>query len=304
MGGEGEASPGQGLVATGPISVTTPQQLRQLTGSWARAGEVVGLVPTMGALHAGHLSLVGTARRDCDRVVVSIFVNPLQFAPDEDFQSYPRQLQSDLELLSAQGVDACFCPMTQTLYPPGFASRVTVDAASELWEAALRPGHFTGVATVVTKLFAATGPCRAYFGEKDAQQVAVVSRLAQDLDLGVQVRVCPTVRAPDGLALSSRNALLSPAGRRSALCLSRALTEASGLFRSGVREGDQLARAAAQVVSAEPGARLDYAGVVHPLDFRSVAVAGADARVLVAAGVDGVHLIDTALLGSPPLLRG
>jgi pantoate--beta-alanine ligase len=284
-----------------PRVVNSPGELRQLTASWAAAGELVGLVPTMGSLHAGHLSLVTAAQLECARVVVSIFVNPLQFGAGEDYLSYPRQVDADLEQLAEMQVDACYCPAVKTVYPDGFATRVVVEAGGELWEAERRPGHFVGVATVVTKLLAATGPCRAYFGEKDAQQAAVVSRLAQDLDLGVSVSICPTVRDPSGLALSSRNVLLTEAGRRTARCLSQALIAASRQFARGITSAPPLVDAAVQVIAAEPAARLDYAGVVDPVDFHSVTEAHEESRVLVAAQIEGVHLIDTALLSSPPL---
>lgn len=287
-------------LATLPQLVTSPPELRQLTASWTAARHTVGLVPTMGSLHAGHLSLVAAAQSECDRVVVSVFVNPLQFGAGEDYLNYPRQLDADLELLSGMGVEACYCPQEATLYPAGFATRVVVDAGGELWEAERRPGHFTGVATVVTKLLSATGPCRAYFGEKDAQQVAVVTRLARDLDLGVEISVCPTVRDPHGLALSSRNQLLSQAGSRAALCLVRALIATSCQFASGTTAGPELVQTAVAVIEAEPAARLDYAGVVDPGDFRPLARANSESRVLLAAQIEGVHLIDTALLGSPP----
>ena len=274
-----------------PILVTAPQRLRSLTAGWRRADERVGLVPTMGALHAGHRALIEAAARACDRVVVSIFVNPLQFGPGVDYPSYPRQLEADLEQLGQLGVDACYNPAVATLYPKGFATRVSVSSGGDLWEAASRPGHLVGVATVVAKLFAATGPCRAYFGEKDAQQVAVVSSLAKDLDTGVEVVVCPTVRDPDGLAASSRNQLLSPAGHEAALSLSRGLIKAGETFASGVVSGAEL---------SQPGARLDYAAVVDPVDFQPVEVARSESRVMVAAKVEAVRLIDTAVLGSPP----
>jgi len=276
--------------------VPGPHQLRSLTAGWRCQGHTVGLVPTMGALHAGHLSLVRAARRDCSRVLVSVFVNPLQFGSSEDFERYPRQLDADLARLREIAVDACYCPTAELLYPPEFASQVTVEAAGDLWEVRARPGHFAGVATLVTKLFAATGPCRAYFGEKDAQQVAVVSRLALDLDLGVEVVVCPIVRDPDGLALSSRNTLLSEQGRRAALCLSRGISLARRRFAEGEDSGPELARLVAEVVGAEPYARLDYAGVVDPGDFSPVMRAQAESRVLVAVAVEGVRLIDTGVL--------
>lgn len=282
-----------------PEIVTTPDELRRLRLEWTRSGQQVGLVPTMGALHPGHLSLVALAQRDCSTVVVSIFINPLQFGEGEDYLAYPRQLESDLALLAERGVQVCYCPTVDGLYPEGFATKVVVKAGGDLWEDARRPGHFAGVATVVAKLFASTGPCRAYFGEKDVQQVAVVRRLALDLDLGVEVVMGPTIRDRDGLALSSRNQLLSAAGRESARCLSRALTKAGEQFRAGVVRGVDLTRAAASVIEQEPGVELHYAGVVDPSDFQPVAVASADSRVLVAAQLEGVHLIDTSRLGSP-----
>lgn len=287
-----------------PRLVTTPGELRRLTLDQTAAGQTVGLVPTMGSLHQGHMSLVAAAQRECDFVVVSIFVNPLQFGVDEDFLTYPRQLDADLRLLAERKVDASYCPAVATVYPPDFATKVLVDAGGELWEAASRPGHFTGVATVVAKLLAATGPCRAYFGEKDAQQVAVVARLAADLDLGAEVRICPTVRDHDGVALSSRNQLLSKAGREAARCLSLGLTAAARQFGAGNRSGAELGRAIAAAVAAEPNARLDYAGVVNAEDFQPVPLAESGSRALVAAEIEGIHLIDTALLDSPPSLGG
>jgi len=301
---ESHRLPTTARVAAAPELLNSPRALRQLTASWRAAGEVVGLVPTMGSLHAGHLSLVGAAQSECDRVVVSIFINPLQFGVEEDYLDYPRQFEADLELLSEMGVDACYRPEVRTMYPDGFATRVVVEAGSELWEAERRPGHFTGVATVVTKLLAATGLCRAYFGEKDAQQAVLVAQLVRDLDLGATISVCPTVREPDGLALSSRNVLLSASGRRAARCLAASLIEASRRFDSGIISGPELAQAASEVIGAEPLASLDYAGVVDPADFQPLAQATGGSRVLVAAQIEGVHLIDTALLGSPPRLSG
>lgn len=282
--------------------VTTPDDLRRLTSEWTCAGERVGLVPTMGSLHRGHVSLVEAAQRECSKVVVSVFVNPLQFGVGEDYLTYPRQLEADLALLARQKVPVCYCPEVETLYPKSFGTKVVVEAGGELWEAARRPGHFTGVATVVAKLFAATGPCRSYFGEKDAQQAAVVQGLAQDLDLGVEVVVCPTVRDPDGVAISSRNQLLSKGGRVSARCFPRALIATCERFGSGVDRGADLAQQAARVIEQEPGVRLDYAGVVDPSDFQPVEVALSGSRILVAGEIEGVHLIDTCLISTPPAL--
>jgi len=202
------------MAADGPRLVETATGARTWSDAERCAGRRVGLVPTMGALHAGHVSLVRSARRECERTVVSIFVNPLQFAPGEDFERYPRRLEDDLDVLRREGVDAAFVPSVEAMYPPDATTRVRVAALDDVLEGACRPGHFEGVATVVLKLFDAVRPDRAYFGQKDAQQAAVVTRLAGDLDTGVEVVVCPTVREPDGLALSSRNVF--PARRRAA----------------------------------------------------------------------------------------
>src|SRR5437016_14494202 len=206
-----------------PVVIQAPGAMLEASRRWRSAGRSIGLVPTMGALHAGHLSLVDAARRENEIVVVSIFVNPIQFGPNEDFERYPRDPERDAVLLGEAGVDAIYEPPIAAMYPPGASTRVRVGGVAEPLEGAARPGHFEGVATVVTKLFAAVEPDRAYFGQKDAQQVAVVSRLARDLDLGVDIRVAPIVREPDGLALSSRNVYLDAAEREAATVLSKAL---------------------------------------------------------------------------------
>src|SRR2546421_1759568 len=207
--------------------VRTVGEARDLSEAWRCQDLAVGLVPTMGALHAGHLSLVQRSREECARTVVSIFVNPLQFGPGEDFERYPRDLDADLAALRAEGVDAVYTPSVATMYPQGATTRVRVAELDEVLEGECRPGHFEGVATVVLKLFDTVRPLRAYFGQKDGQQARLVSRLARDLDTGVEVVVCPTVREPDGLALSSRNAYLRDAERAAALCLVRALAAAN-----------------------------------------------------------------------------
>lgn len=277
-----------------------PDSLRKLTHGWRCEGQGVGLVPTMGALHRGHLSLVEAARVAADKVVVSIFVNPLQFAPGEDYRPYPRSEAEDLRLLRDAGVDAVYMPTAETVYPKGFASLITVEAAaSDRWEGRSRPGHFRGVATVVGKLFAATGPCAAFFGEKDAQQAALVAQLARDLDLGVQVVVCPVVREADGLAISSRNAYLSTSHRAAALCLSRALRAVALEFSRGSRSGAHLSRVAAEVIRSEPGVALDYAAVVDPVSFEPLMEVDGSGRLILAARVGGVRLLDTAVLGAP-----
>ncbi len=265
-----------------------------------RAGNrSLALVPTMGALHAGHMSLVAAARQAADRVAVSIFVNPLQFAPAEDLARYPRPFELDREVLSRAGVDLLFAPTVRDMYPQGRSNTTTVDVPelSARLDGASRPGHFRGVATVVSKLFNIVEPDVAFFGQKDAAQVAVLRRMVADLDLAVTLRVCPTVREPDGLALSSRNRYLSPAERTSALVLSRALYAAQHDFQSDpactpVRL-EQLLR---EHLLAEPGVRLDYAAVVHPDTLAPIAHTRDGALLALAAWVGSTRLIDNVLL--------
>ncbi|MHB1777685.1 MAG: pantoate--beta-alanine ligase [Acidimicrobiales bacterium] len=272
----------------------------------ARArGRRVGLVPTMGALHDGHRSLVDRAAAECDLVAVTIFVNPLQFGEQADLDGYPRTLEADLAVCDAAGVDVVFAPSVEEMYPSWpapVATSVRVGGVAEPWEGASRPGHFDGVATVVTKLFALAGRCRAYFGEKDFQQLAVVRRLVGDLSLPVAVVGCPTVREPDGVAMSSRNARLSPTERQAATVLHRALEAGAAAMAAGERRPAAVADAMAAEVAAEPLARLDYAAAVDPDDLSVPAVldAGRPVRLLVAARVGDVRLIDNrAAVGAP-----
>jgi len=218
----------------------------------------VGLVPTMGYLHAGHISLAQRARADCASVVASIFVNPTQFAPTEDLASYPRDLPRDLAMLEAAGVDLVWTPTPEEMYPAGFQTWVTVEQLTRPLEGAARPTHFRGVTTVVAKLFHAVGPERAYFGQKDAQQAAVIRRMVKDLDFPLEVVVCPIVREPDGLAMSSRNVYLSPEERRAATVLSRSLNAAKAAYDSGERRAEALRARVGEMVAAEPLARLQY----------------------------------------------
>ncbi len=263
------------------------------------AGRTVGLVPTMGALHEGHTSLVERARAECDVVVVTIFVNPLQFGDADDIAHYPRTLERDLVVCAESGADVVFVPSVSEMYPswPETPSTtVSVSGVSECWEGASRPGHFDGVATVVAKLFTIAGPCRAYFGLKDFQQLAVVRRMALELSLPVEVVGCPIVREPDGLALSSRNVRLSDAERKAATVLARALATGRHALASGERSGTAVAEAMRADVAAEPLVRLDYAVVVDADTLRetvSVAEPGA-VRLLIAAQVGPVRLIDNS----------
>jgi pantoate--beta-alanine ligase len=261
---------------------------------WRRDGKSIGLVPTMGALHAGHLSMVQAARHENDIVVVSVFVNPIQFGPGEDFARYPRDFQHDVKMLDAEEVDAVYRPSTDVMYPPGATTRVHVGDVAEPLEGAARPGHFEGVATVVTKLFAAVEPERAYFGQKDAQQVAVVKRLVRDLDLGVDIRVQPIFREQDGLALSSRNVYLNPEERKAATALSAALREAASAYAAGERDHERLERVLRDRLEAERLIRIDYAELVDPATFRKPGT-----LAVVAARVGKTRLIDNHDLSIP-----
>ncbi len=280
-----------------PEVIDTVEAFSRRLESARAAGARVGLVPTMGALHAGHRSLVERAAAECDLVAVTIFVNPLQFGDPDDLVHYPRTLAADLELASAAGASVVFAPSASEMYPDGagaVATAVDVAGVSERWEGASRPGHFAGVATVVAKLFAMSGRCRAYFGEKDFQQLAVVRRMARDLSFPVEVVGCPIVRDADGLALSSRNVRLSPPERAAALVLPRAL--AAGAAEAG-RPGAtprSVEDVMAAVVATEPAVALDYAVVVDAagLDPAPTLAAAAALRLLVAAVVGPVRLID------------
>ncbi|MGH2683214.1 MAG: pantoate--beta-alanine ligase [Actinomycetota bacterium] len=273
------------------------EALRAACEEGRHKGLSVGFVPTMGFLHEGHLSLVRRAREECDLTVMSIFVNPLQFAPAEDLASYPRNLPRDSALADGSGIDVLFVPDEAEMYPRR-RPVVTVDPGSlgDRLEGTSRPGHFRGVCTVVAKLFGVVGPCRAYFGEKDAQQLAVIRRMAADLDMPVEVVGCPTVREPDGLAISSRNIYLSPEERAAALCLSRALFEAVEGVEAGERDARVLRARMAARIEAEPLATLNYSAVVDDGTFGDVDRIAGPCRALVAARVGKARLIDNALL--------
>lgn len=255
-----------------------------------------GLVPTMGYLHEGHLSLVRCARQENDRVSVSIFVNPAQFAPTEDLDAYPRDLERDLALLEAEGVDLVFTPQNSVIYPPDFQTTITVAEVAKPLEGASRPTHFQGVATVVAKLFNIFQPTRAYFGQKDAQQTVVVRQMVRDLNFNVAVIVCPTVREPDGLAMSSRNAYLSPAQRTAATILHRALTQATAAYAQGERNGDRLRRLMAETITADPLARLDYVSVADPVTLAELDHVTQRALFSTAVFFGKTRLIDNMLV--------
>ena len=281
-----------------PVQVVeTAAGCRQALQEARAGGDSVGLVPTMGALHAGHVSLMARARAECGAVAVSIFVNPLQFGDPEDIAHYPRTLEQDLAVCAEVGVDVVFVPSVREMYPDWpapVATTVSVRGVSDGWEGASRPGHFDGVATVVAKLFSIAGPCRAYFGEKDYQQLAVVRRMVADLSLPVSVIGCPTVREPDGLALSSRNVRLSAAERQAALVLSRALAVGRSLLTQGADRSSTVAEAMCRTVEEEPLVHLDYAVAVGADDLvvPERIEDPAAVRLLIAAEVGPVRLID------------
>lgn len=259
-------------------------------------GKTLGLVPTMGALHAGHLSLVQAAQAGCDVVVVSIFVNPTQFGPKEDFASYPRSFERDCQTLEAAGVDLVFAPSVEEMYPPGASTFVEVEGLSDRLDGASRPGHFRGVATVVSKLFHIFAPDRAFFGQKDAAQVAVLRKMVRDLLFAVRLEVCPTMREADGLAMSSRNRNLGEAERRQALVLSRALRAVETRFRGGDRDSGRLLGEARRILGEEPGVELEYFRIVDPDSLEDVAEAQRGGLVAVTARVGGTRLIDNLVL--------
>ncbi len=258
----------------------------------------LGFVPTMGALHEGHLSLVRAARAQSAAVAVSIFVNPLQFGPGEDLDRYPRQEDADARLLQAAGADLLLLLPREEVFPPGFATRVNQPGLAALLEGAVRPGHFEGVLTVVARLLGIVGPCRAYLGRKDYQQTVVIRRLVADLLLPVQVVVCDTVRDADGLALSSRNVFLEPAGRQAALALVEALVACEQRFEAGERDGGRLLAVLREGLAARAGVALDYVHVGDPDDLHAVATARAGDVALVAARVGATRLIDNHVLGA------
>ena len=271
-------------------------QVRRAVREARGRGQKIGLVPTMGALHEGHASLIRAARGETGLVVVSIFVNPAQFGTGEDFMRYPRPLEKDMEVCRREGVDVVFTPSAAEMYPDGFATSVRVAGLSEKMCGAFRPGHFDGVSTVVAKLFAIVQPDAAYFGEKDAQQLAIVRRMAADLDLPVEIRGCPLVREPDGLAMSSRNAYLSADERRRALALGAALAEARLAIAAGEREAAKVAGAVRRRLEAAPGVELQYVAVVDPDTLADLERIADKVLVAAAAKVGRTRLIDNVLL--------
>ena len=274
---------------------TTIAEMRSAVQALKLERRSLGFVPTMGALHQGHLSLVRAARQQCHAVAVSIFVNPTQFGPGEDLDQYPRSFERDRELLMSEGVELLFAPSTQEMYCDRGVTWVTVDDLSSKLDGRSRPGHFRGVATVVAKLFHIVEPDAAFFGQKDAAQVAVIRRMVADLNMKVEVVACPIVREADGLAMSSRNAYLDAQQRKHALALYRSLTRVGELVKSGERSSRILAAAGSEEISNEEGVRLDYFEIVDPLTLNPVHDVGLGALVAVAAYVGSTRLIDNML---------
>lgn len=272
-------------------------EIRAVLDEDRRAGKSIGFVPTMGALHEGHLSLMSAARAACDVVVVSVFVNPLQFGAGEDYEQYPRDEAHDLSLLDARGVDVAFLPRVEEMYATDRSTTVTVAGVSELFEGAHRPGHFDGVATVCGKLFNIVGPDVAYFGQKDAQQVAVLKRMVRDLDFPLEIVVCPTVREPSGLAVSSRNAYLSDAERANATAVFRALEAGARHAAAGEFSAAEIAMRA--VLDEADGVETDYAACVDPDSFAAPRP-GAPVLLAVAARVGPARLIDNVVVETEP----
>lgn len=268
------------------------------TQRWADPLTIWGLVPTMGYLHEGHLALVRRARAENDRVGVSIFVNPIQFNNPNDLTAYPRDMERDLALLREAGADLVWTPTPDIVYPPGYQTYIEVEEVTRPLEGAARPGHFRGVATVVAKLFNVFQPQRAYFGQKDAQQVVVIKQMAADLNFNLEIVVQPTVRETDGLAMSSRNARLSAAARESATCLYRALLAAKTAFEQGQRSAESLRAAMRAIIEATPLARLDYVSVAHPDTLTELEVVENRALLSLAVFVDEVRLIDNMVIAA------
>lgn len=276
--------------------VTSIAELKDTLAGLRRKSPKIGFVPTMGALHEGHLSLVRCSRNETGATVVSVFVNPTQFGPSEDFDKYPRPIERDRELCEKAGVSVVFAPPASEMYPAGYATYVLQERYTEQFEGALRTGHFHGVCTVCAKLFNLVQPTVAYFGQKDYQQSVVIRRMAKDMNMDLEIRVCPIVREADGLAMSSRNVYLSPDERRQAPTLHRALEAAEKAFAAGERRAAPLLEVISGTMSEAPLAKMDYAAVVNPDSLREMRRIESEAVVLIAARFGKTRLIDNARL--------
>ena len=294
-----EAELDSALSRTAMIVHTETWPCRQAIRETQRSGNTVGLVPTMGALHDGHMSLVRAAHERCDAVAVTIFVNPTQFVPGEDYDAYPRTLDSDFIACEAAGVNIIFAPSVETMYPPGSLTSIRVARITDILCGPCRPGHFDGVATVVNKLFNILPADFAFFGEKDYQQLAVIRTMAQDLDLPIEIVGCPTVREPDGLAMSSRNAYLSPPERKQATSLSRALFEAVEQISGGERRVAEIVEGIRQKIRAAGEATIEYIEVVNAMTLGSLSIVDRPARICLAVRIGPCRLIDNVAVDVP-----
>ena len=278
------------------IVTSESAELRRRVTAARREGRLIGCVPTMGALHAGHISLVERARAECGFVIVTLFVNPTQFGPKEDLQKYPRPFDADCKKCRAAGVDLLFSPNSEAMYPAGYSTFVEVQGLTDCFEGAVRPGHFRGVTTIVTKLLNLTQPDKAYFGQKDFQQQAVIRRMCRDLDIPTEIITCPTLRDPDGLAMSSRNVYLSPTERASGLSLSRALNVARDKVRAGETDLAAIRLALRAEMEQTPGVSVDYATIADPESLEELTDIAPRMVALVAARVGPTRLIDNMLI--------
>ncbi len=280
-------------------TVTSVEELRSLVREARQRGDRIGFVPTMGALHEGHASLLRAARERTGCVVASIFVNPTQFGPSEDFSRYPRPLDADQRLCQAEKVDLLFLPSVETMYPPGHATAVRVSGLDHILEGAVRPGHFQGVATVVAMLFNQVQPDLAFFGQKDAQQAAVLRRLTRDLHFPIEIIICPTVREADGLACSSRNVYLSPSQRAQATVLYRSLELARRMIREGQRQAALLRQEMGRLIHSAPEAKIDYVEIVDPLSMEPLQALQGQVLIVLAVRFGSTRLIDNDLVEVP-----
>jgi len=256
----------------------------------------IGLVPTMGALHDGHISLIRSARKENDELVVSIYLNPTQFDNNDDFDRYPCQLNEDIEIIRKENADVVFAPCTEEMYPEGFCTHVTEDGLSDTLCGRVRPGHFNGVSTIVTKLFNIIQPVRAYFGQKDYQQSAIIKRLVADMNMDIDIRVCPTVREEDGLALSSRNERLSPEERQDALCIHGSLLKAREMFASNIRDAKEIIEEMASVIKKTEQTKIDYISIVNTDTLEELSLINGKALAAVAVWIANTRLIDNTIL--------
>lgn len=261
-----------------------------------KEGKSIGFVPTMGYLHEGHMSLVKAAKKHTDVVVLSIFVNPLQFGPKEDFKKYPRDIKRDEALAGDAGVDIMFCPSVSEIYPEGYATYVNVENFTDKLCGVSRPEHFKGVATVIAKLFNIVKPDMAYFGQKDAQQVIVIKKMSRDLNMDIEIKAMPIIRETDGLAMSSRNIYLSEAERREALVLNRSLEKASALAAAGERDSVKIVKAMKELISQKPMVKIDYVSIVNTKDLKDIPAISGEALVAIAAFVGSTRLIDNVIV--------